>query len=194
MPTPRRMTREARRAWLLDAAAVLVDEAGAGALTFEAIAKAAGVAASLPYAYFTSRDEVLVLLFDRVIGGLDEMVEAVLVGEEDFETVVRRSLEVWFDAARDHGRLVGALLDGGAVPGLATAVRRRDQASHDLWRGLAASRFSLGDSEADVLAAMVNRSATATIELWLTRRGSRQDLVDAFVAMVAGAAAGLVGR
>jgi len=188
------MTREARRASLLDAAAALIDEAGAGALTFDTMAAAAGVATSLPYAYFSSRDEVLVTLFDLVIGGLDEQVKAALERDDDFETVVRRSLDVWFDAARDHGRLVGALLDAGAVPGLAAAVRRRDQGSHDLWRDLVASRFSLGDREAHVLAAMLNRTATATVELWLARRGSRHDLVDAFVAMAAGAAAGLANR
>jgi len=59
---------------------------------------------------------------------------------------------------------------------------------------LVASRFSLGDREAHVLAAMLNSTATATVELWLARRGSRHDLVDAFVAMAAGAAAGLARR
>ena len=78
MSVPRRMSREDRRSFLLETAAALVEQGGAGALTFEAVADAAGVTKSLPYAYFESKDEILLILFDRVIGGLDAEVEAVL--------------------------------------------------------------------------------------------------------------------
>lgn len=185
------MSREARRAFLLDAAAEIVGRGGVGALTFESLAEAAGVTKTLPYAYFESRDEVLLILFDRVIGGLDARVDVALQSDEDFEVIVRSSLEVWFDAARDHGRLVGALLDAGSVPGLRAAVRRRDRASHKRWHDLVAERFELDDSDAHLLAAMLNSTATATVGLWTTRRGARERLLDGFVSMAAGAAAAL---
>ena len=192
MPTVRRMSREGRRASLLDAAAAILDAGGAGALTFDALARQAGVAPSLPYAYFSSKEELLLLLFDQVIGGLDAEVEAVLADAgADFEVVVRRSLDVWFVAAEEHGRLVGALLGGASVPGLRAAVRRRDASSHDRWHDLVAGRLGLDDQAAHLLAAMLNRTATATIELWLGGAGSRDGLTDAFVAMAHGAAGAL---
>lgn len=186
------MSREDRRAALLDSAAALVDERGAGALSFEALASAANVAPSLPYAYFDSKEDILLTLFDRVIGALDEQVRTVVLEDAaDFRTIVRQALDVWFDAAREHGRLMGALLDGGSVPGLRAAVAQRDRASHKLWHDLVADRFSLEDKDAHVLAAMLNQTATATVELWLRRKGPRQGLTDAFVTMATGAAKAL---
>ena len=182
------MSRERRREFLVDTAAALVDRDGAGALSFEALADAAGVAKTLPYAYFDSRDEVLLTLFDRVIGELDAQVEGRLRSDAPFEDIVRASLGVWFDAARDHGRLVGALLDARSVPGLAAAIRRRDRASHKLWHDVVAERFGLDDRAAHVLAAMLNSTATATVGLWIARRGTREGLIDSFVVMANGAA------
>lgn len=186
------MRREDRRASFLDAAAALVEEGGAGALTLDALAARAGVAPSLPYAYFDSKEELLLLLFAQVVGGLDEQVEAVLAdAAAGFDELVRRSLDVWFVAAQDHGRLVGALLGGASVPALRAAVTRRDEASHQRWHDVATQRLDLQDPAAHLFAAMLNRSATALIELCLSGRGSREALVGAFVAMARGAAAGL---
>ena len=194
MPVARRMSREDRRSYLLDAAAKLLEEGGTGAVTFEAIADAAGVAKSLPYAYFESKDEVLLILFDRVIGSLDAQVEALLGSDGEFGELVRESLDVWFDAVRDHGRLVGALLDGRSVSGLDAAIRRRDRQSQKLWHDLVADRFRLSDRDAHVLAAMLTTTATALVELWVRRKGSRGSLVEAFVAMAEGAVTGLQRR
>lgn len=191
MPTPRRMTREDRRASLLDVAAELVDAGGVSALSFERVADAAGVAATLPYAYFETKDEILVTLFDRVIGQLDEQVEAVMSRGDPFDVTVRDSLAVWFDATRDHGRLVGALLDGRAVPGLEDAIRRRDRRSDKAWHDLVVEHFELSDGDAHLLAAMLTRTATATVQLWVSRRGTRAALIDSFVVMAAGAGAAL---
>ena len=185
------MTRGDRRTFLVDTAAALVDNGGAGALSFESLADAAGVAKSLPYAYFESKDEILVELFDRVIGQIDADVEAVVNAGGDFEDVLARALDVWFDAVRDHGRLVGALLDARAVPGLAAAVSRRDRASHKLWHDLVVERFGLRDPEAHLLAAMLNTTATATVALWVTKKGSRAALVAGFCGMALAAAEAL---
>ena len=194
MTSPRRMSRDRRRAVLLDTAAAIIDGDGVEALTFESLADAAGVTKTLPYAYFESRGEVLLTLFDRVIGEIDGRVETLLQGDEPFEAIVRTALGVWFDAVRDHGRLVGALLDARSVPGLAAAIRRRDRASHKLWHDLVAERFELTDRDAHVLAAMLNSTATATVWLWTSRRGTRESLVESFVVMATGAADALRSR
>jgi AcrR family transcriptional regulator len=185
------MSREARRARFLDAAAEVVEAGGVGALSFESIATVAGVAKTLPYAYFDSVDELLVTLFERVVGAVDARIESVLAGDDDFGVVVGRALETWFDAVRDHGPLVAALLGGQAHPGLAQAIRRRDRASHKRWHDLVVDRFALDDRDAHLLAAMLTSTATATVGLWVARRGSRAALVEGFVKMAEGAAAAL---
>ena len=191
MPARRRMSREDRRSFLLDAAATLLEQGGVSAVTFEAVADAAGVTKTLPYAYFDSKEEILLTLFERVIGSLDAAVEEVLASDGAFDDIVRRSLDVWFDAVRDHGGLVGGLLDGRSVAGLDAAIRRRDRQSQKLWHDLVADRFHLSDRDAHVLAAMLTTTATALMELWVRRKGSRAALVDTFVAMAVGAVEGL---
>ena len=75
-PAPKRMSREAGRAALLDAAADVVRAPEGDGLSFEAVAAAAGVSATLPYKYFESVDEIadVLELIDelRAIDGLDE--------------------------------------------------------------------------------------------------------------------------
>jgi AcrR family transcriptional regulator len=185
------MSREARRDGFVEAAAELVENGGVAALSFDALATAAGVAKTLPYAYFGSVDELLQTLFVQVIGAIDDRIEVILGGDQAFAVVVERALTVWFDAVRDHGALVAALLDGGAHPGLATAIRRRDRASHKRWHDLVGERFGLGDPDAHLLAAMLTTSATAAVQLWATRRGTRGALIERFVTMAEGAAAAL---
>src|SRR5690349_1167466 len=122
MAAPRRMSRAAREEAFLDAAAGIIESGGVGALSFEAMASASGVAKTLPYAYFESIDDVLVTLFERVIGGVDAAIDDVLAASElPFGEIVEQALTVWFDAVSAHGRLVGALLDGRAHPGLDAA-------------------------------------------------------------------------
>jgi AcrR family transcriptional regulator len=188
------MTRPKRREALLEAACTVVADGGVGACSFEAIADAAGVAKTLPYAYFESVDEVLLSLFDHVIGELDTEIEQVVATQASFEELLRRSLDVWFDAVRTRGALIAALLDGRAHLGLADRIRQRDKRSNKLWHDVVAAHLGLGDPDAHLLAVMLNTSATGVIQLWVARRGSRADLLDAYVAMVAGAAAALQSR
>jgi AcrR family transcriptional regulator len=187
------MSRAARRADLLRTAAALVNERGIGALTIEALAEAAGVAKTLPYAYFDSKDDVLLALFDDVIGDIDHRIaDAVATGGE-FETIIRRSLDIWFEAVRSDGRLLEGLLDGRAFDGLAVAIRARDRTSHKLWHDVVVEHLDLIDSQAHVLAAVLNNSATGVVDLWVRRRGSKAELVDAFVVAALGAAEALRG-
>jgi AcrR family transcriptional regulator len=119
------MSREARREAFLDVAAELVQEGGVAAVSFESMATAAGVAKTLPYAYFEGVEDILVTLFERVVGGIDAAVDAVLSTDSlAFGAIVEQAICVWFDAVADHGRLVAALLDGRAHPGLAAGIRR----------------------------------------------------------------------
>jgi len=190
----RRMTRPERRRALLDAAAELLGRDGASSVTFEAMAAALGVAKTLPYAYFPSTDEVLAALFDETIGPIDAAIVEVVAAGDVLEPTMRAAIDVWFDAIRKEGPIVGALLGGGAVPVLADRIRRRDARSHALWHDVAVARLGIADPAAHVFAAMLNATATEVVQLWVTRRGRRADLIDAFLRLAAGAAHALRSR
>ena len=187
MTVRQRLPREERRRALLDAAGDLVAESGVAAFSFESLAARAGVAKTLPYAYFDSADDVLGALFDEVVGDLDQRIEAVVGAGGALGDLLRRSLDVWFDAARSQGRLIDALLDGRAAPALADRVHRRDRRSRRLWHDVLAQQDGLGDLHAHVLAVMLTDGATGVVKLWVSRKGSRSDLEDAFVTMALGA-------
>lgn len=182
------MSREDRREAFLRSATELINTGGIGAFSFEALAEDLGVAKTLPYAYFETKDEVLVALFERVVGAADAAVAAVVAAGGPVESVVRDSLEVWFDKVRSEGRLLAGLLDGRAVPGLAPTIRQRDKQSHKLWHDYVVAELGATDAAAHVLASMLNRSATGLVELWVERHANRGALVDAFVAAAVAAA------
>jgi AcrR family transcriptional regulator len=160
-------------------------------VTFDAIAAETGVTKTLPYAYFPSVDEVLVALFDETIVPVDRAIRRVVAGGDTFEETVRAAIGVWFDAIRKDGAAVAGLLGGSAVPALAARIERRDVRSHKLWHDVAVDRLGIADPAAHVFAAMLNSTATSVVGLWVDRRGSRDELIDAFASMASAAAIAL---
>lgn len=193
-----RLTRDERRRTLLGAAEAVIEREGVGACTFDALAAEAGVAKSLPYAYFDSIDDVLVTVFDDVIGRLDDAIaDTVTAGVRDrlgFGTVLEQALAHWFDAVPARGRLLAALLDGGGVPALGDAVQRRNRRSHKLWHAAAVDVLGLDDVSAHLLSSLANRGAAGLIDLWVRRQGTRESLLASYVAALEGAAAALASR
>ena len=72
------MSREGRRAALLDAAAAGLRRRERTPLTFEAIATEAGVSSTLPYKYFDSIDDVAEALYRQVVGTVDDETDVLL--------------------------------------------------------------------------------------------------------------------
>ncbi len=67
-PRPRRLSKQARRAQLLDTAGELLLRDGVDALTMEGIGQGAGASKTLGYAYFDNVDHVIVALRERELG------------------------------------------------------------------------------------------------------------------------------
>lgn len=190
-PAPRkRLSRADRRRQLLDVAGDLVAADGVAALTLDRLAAAAGVAAGLPYAYFPSIDELLIELFDEVVGAIDDDIDALVARRPPFADLVRESLGIWLGALRRRRPLLLALLDGRSNPALAAHLDGRDRRARRTWLRVATDDLGLPPVHADVLAAVLTDSAPAVLALATSRRRNGDEVIGTFVRLVEAAAGG----
>jgi AcrR family transcriptional regulator len=176
--TPKRMTREDRRAFLLDAAVRVLHHHPLADLSFELVADEAGVSKTLPYSYFESPAEIAIALFDRVVGGVDAASEALVATEFDFDEKVRGSLHLWCDMIAADGGLVLSLLNGRAVSAIRPLLDARDTRAEAMWSNAIAAEFDVAKADAEFLGAVVTASATAALYQWSARRLDRDEVLD----------------
>lgn len=188
-----RLPRAQRREQLLDVAAGLVVERGVDAVTMEGVAEHAGVSKGLGYAYFDNADDLLAALFDREIGALDERAGAAVAGAQSIEEALRATLEVWLDAIRDRGTLLGALLQAQAGTRVEDRRRRRQAIVHDFWADAAVSELGISPAAARTAAVVLLTGATGLIDLWIRGKVRRRDLVDAYITLAVGGLQALSG-
>ena len=180
---PRRMTREDRRASLLDAAADVL-ESRRGPLTFEALAEVAGVSATLPYKYFESVDEVALELYHRIVGAVDDAIDHLIADPDtDLDEKVRASLHLWCDVLREEGPLLLRLSDDVAHPGLGRAIEARRERAVDVWADAIEAHADVGPADARLLAASLTAGSTAILRRWIRDRLDRTATVERFVVM-----------
>ena len=182
-----RLTREARREQLLDAAAQL-GAASLDSVTMEGLAARAGVSKALPYKFFANRDEVLVALYDRELAVLEARIKAAVAGVEGFVPRLTATVESWLDGVASAGVLLGVLY---THPGLAGPVEeRREESSRYLaesWGGAAAEEFGIDRRRAERLIEVAIAGSLALVGPWLRADPERRrELVDDFVGFVAG--------
>lgn len=115
--TRRRLTPEARRDELLDAAAQLALDAGdPGAATLERIAEAAGCSRNLAYRYFPNHTALLEALAERegrAVRARFELVPA----DGPFDVWFDHVVAAYLDLAEARGRLLFMLFEQAMFPG-----------------------------------------------------------------------------
>ena len=183
-PVPKRMSREARRAALLDAAADLLRAADATALSFEAVADAAGVSSTLPYKYFESVDEIANELYAHLIGPIDH--EANAIAQDAGLTIddkLRATMNLWCDVLRRDGVLLFRLSDDVAHPSLRRAIDARRERSVDVWARAIEAERSLEPQTARLVAATINAGSIAALRRWIVDRLDRAQMIETFVVL-----------
>ena len=184
--TPKRMSREARRASLLDAATDLL-RAGPATLSFEAIAEQAGVSPTLPYKYFESVDEIAGELYGRIVGAVDDETDRILADDDlGLDDKVRATLHLWCDTLRDEGPLLLRLTDDVAHPSLSSAVDARRERAVDVWQAELETRLAIDAADARLLAATLTAGSTAVLRRWVRDRLDRREVIERFVLMTRG--------
>lgn len=122
-----RLSREQRRAQLLDVAADLLVRQGAQAVTMERLAEWAGVSKALPYSHFDNSNAVLLALRNRENRRLAERLWQVAATA----AVGGRTAAVtaaFFDAVENSSDLLGVLTGPGAIVAGPDEARQREGA------------------------------------------------------------------
>jgi AcrR family transcriptional regulator len=194
---PTRVSAGDRRAGLLACAADLLDEGGAPAVTMDAVATRAQVSRTLVYKHFANRDELLAGLWRREAAAVDRAVSEALVDVDDFESIVRISLEAVIDAVKRHGSLGIPLLRGELF---GPEVKQEQQARRRRVRAWYVDRvidgFGLARAEADIATSIFFAGLDSMLADWRADpdRVDQQTLVDTYVRLVVGGLRGIAAR
>jgi AcrR family transcriptional regulator len=186
-----RLTREQRRAHLLDVAAELVAEGGFEAVTMESVAAHAGVSKGLGYAYFDNRGELLAALFERETGELDRPATQAADAEASFEGKVRATVGVVFDTVAAKGPVLARLLRAEAEGPINERRTKRQRVIERRWARLIAEEYGVEEATARASAAIMLASIPRVIELWAAGKGSREGLTETYTRMCTAAASAL---
>jgi AcrR family transcriptional regulator len=170
-----------RRHQLLDAAAQVIVEHGAGAMSMERLAAEAGVSKALPYKHFENSEAVLAELYRRETAALGRSVWQALSEAAPGDDLIRLSIRVYFDAVAQRGPVLAALSGPGSTiawvadPGQAGVTFEVE----------VFNRFhGLDRRRAKVVAGMIQGAVVGATGTWLAGFGTREDLEDDLVAMI----------
>jgi len=122
-----RLTPEARRDQILDAAARTILHDGLSAVGLEQLARDIGISKALAYTYFRSRDDLLAALLQREQRDLRARGMRAALQAKSFTGLIRNTTRLWLEQSRDRGALVEALLSDPSVARLMAAENRAEQ-------------------------------------------------------------------
>lgn len=122
----KRMSPEARREQILDAAVALILEMGHSGCTLEQVSVSAGISKALIYKYFPGREELVAALMEREFramsgSGLDTIPERVPI-----ENIIRGTVERALKYYHEHGPILRLL---ASDPSVAEISRKNSRTS-----------------------------------------------------------------
>lgn len=113
----RRLSKEARRAQLIDAAETVFGDVGYSGATMEVVAAEAGVTRSLLYEHFDSIDEIYLECHSAAREEMERrLLDAALAAGSDLQDQLRAGLFAYFDYVTEHPQCF-ELLYGSGGPG-----------------------------------------------------------------------------
>lgn len=186
-----RLTREQRRASLVDAAARLVATGGARTVTMERVAAEAGVTKAVPYAHYENAGELLADLFEREADELSTRVAEAVERCDGFEEKVKATVTTWFDYAMERGPLLQVLFSTDVPEPMAARRAARTEADRRLWVEFIMAEAEIDRPTATVAATVLFTGGASLLELWIAKVLPRRELVERFGTMATGAIAAL---
>jgi AcrR family transcriptional regulator len=163
-----RLSRDVRRAMLLDAAAALVLEQGAPALTVERLAERAGVSRALVYQHAQDRGDLLLQLYERERAVFVERARRSAPVDGGTEALLRALHGAYLDAVEERGELFVRLVGEPSLAGRIEELRRGQQeGTVSFWSNHAVS-LGVPEAAAYVFARCFASAALASGELMLS--------------------------
>lgn len=194
---PGRSTRDDRRDELLDAAATLLVDGGVTAVTMDAVAAEAGVSRPLVYKHFANREELIAELWRRESGVMDREVAAALRGIDDFEAIVRTSVETIIDVLQRRGRNFAPLIRGQVfAPAVREEQRERSRRTRAWYTERVVAEFGIDKADAEVAIAVYFAGLDSMLADWRGIEGGSDPhrIVDVYVDLVMGGLRSLQSR
>lgn len=177
-----RLSRDARREQLLDAAAGLMVEQGAGAVTMERVAEYAGVSKALPYSHFDNSNDVLVALYHRVVGELGSRILEALHGAADDADLVELLVTTFLDTVVDIGPVLGAVTAPGSP---AAVLADADQRIGPTFvAGIMVEHFDVPRRRAEAAAPVALSALVGAVAAWGDGVASRRQAQEMSVAVL----------
>ena len=177
----RRMRGDDRRHQLLDAAAALVVDHGAAAMSMERLAVEAGVSKALPYKHFANGEAVLAALYRRETVALGRAVWRALSEAPADVDRVRLAIRVYFDEVTVRGAVLAAL----SAPGSTIASVADPAQAGVVFEVEVFDRFhGLERDRAKQVAGMVQGAVVGATGTFLAGHGTREQLEDDLVAVL----------
>lgn len=182
-----RMRGDDRRQQLIDAAAQIVVEQGAAAMSMERLAVVAGVSKALPYKHFDNSDAVLAALYRRETEALGVAVWEALRAAGPDDDPVLLAVRVYFDEVSARGPVLAALSHPGST---IAAVADPGQAGVTFEVEVFHRFYGVDRARAKAVAGMVQGAVVGATGTWLAGHGTRTQLEDDLVTMITS----LIGR
>ena len=145
-----RMSGDQRRAAFLDAAAAIVLEKGASAVTMDGVALRTGVNKRLGYRYFPNRQALLRALTDRELDEVARRARACMPHNATLEQRVGVDIRAWLEVVQERGPLLARLRFGQDAPA-EIGLERPVQEWTDIIRG----SFAMPEATAEILARLL---------------------------------------
>jgi AcrR family transcriptional regulator len=186
---PVRSARDDRRDELLDAAATLLADGGVTAVTMESVAAEAGVSRPLVYKHFANREELVAELWRRESSYMDREVMAALAGVDDFESIVRTSVETIIDVLQRRGRNFAPLIRGQVfAPAVREEQRERSRRTRAWYTDRVIAEFGIDKADAEVAIAVYFAGLDSMLADWraVEGRADGHRMIEVYVDLVMG--------
>lgn len=182
-----RISGEARRQRLLDAASEIIIEHGVKAVTMESVTAKNGVDRAIAYRYFKGREDLLSALFDREHASYIANENADVMEDSSLEDWMRGVLKHWFALVDAKGPLLNRLMnDQGPLAAKGWHQRRLDRS---WWATKIMRSYRLQERTALHLAAIMVGGLTGVLD---ARNGTDDDaIIEHMVAGILAAAKAL---
>ncbi|HEX3622297.1 MAG TPA: helix-turn-helix domain-containing protein [Acidimicrobiales bacterium] len=179
------MSKDDRRAQLLDAAGALVEAEGPAALTMERLADRAGVSKPVVYDHFANRTQLVLAVLARTWAEIDAEVAIRAAAARTPAERLRATFDALVDTAARQGPNIRGLVDSGSAdPEVERARRARWSDKETGWAAGLERDLGLAPATAAAAATTLRAAMVGAVAHARTSPAAQQAAADVYVTTV----------